>query len=36
VETKEQRDELMKMADDLLDRIKELKQKRIESPPEQP
>ena len=36
VETKTQREELMKMADDLIDKVKEIKQKRIESPSEQP
>jgi tetratricopeptide (TPR) repeat protein len=36
VETKEQREELLKMADDLIDQIKEIKQKRIESIAEQP
>jgi tetratricopeptide (TPR) repeat protein len=36
VETKEQRDELLKMADDLIEKVKEIKQKRIESRSEQP
>jgi tetratricopeptide (TPR) repeat protein len=36
VETKEQREELLKMADDLIDQIKEIKQKRIESIAAQP
>lgn len=30
VETKTQRDELIKMADDLIDRVKEIKQKRLD------
>jgi tetratricopeptide (TPR) repeat protein len=35
VETKAQREELIRMADDLIDKVKEIKQKRISSQPEQ-
>jgi tetratricopeptide (TPR) repeat protein len=36
VETKAQREELGKMADDLLDKVKEIKQKRLEAAPQPP
>lgn len=36
VETRVQRDELMKMADDLIDKVKDIKQKRAESQLQQP